>query len=86
MTEPIGTPETHEIFRAVERIRPILAGRPPEMQGAILADLVAMWLAGHQCAGDKYLTRQLREGLLARHCTAVLHLVEIEAKILDDAP
>jgi len=31
---------------ALEQIGAILAGRPPQAQGAILADLVSMWLAG----------------------------------------
>jgi hypothetical protein len=31
---------------AVEQLGTILAGRPPQAQGAILADLVSMWLAG----------------------------------------
>jgi hypothetical protein len=83
MTE---TAITREIARTVERIGPILAGRPPEIQGAILADLLAMWLAGHHCAGDEYLTQQLREGLLAEHCTAVRQLVEINAHILEARP
>ncbi len=31
---------------AVEQVGALLAGRPPQAQGAILADLVSMWLAG----------------------------------------
>ncbi len=31
---------------AVEQIGALLAGRPAQAQGAILADLVSMWLAG----------------------------------------
>ena len=31
---------------AVEEIGAILAGRPPQAQGAILADLLSMWMAG----------------------------------------
>jgi hypothetical protein len=30
---------------AVEQIGAILAGRPPQVQGAILADLLSIWLA-----------------------------------------
>jgi hypothetical protein len=33
---------------AVEQIGAMLAGRPPQAQGAILADLLSMWLAGWQ--------------------------------------
>lgn len=28
------------------RIRPLLAGKEPEIQGAVLADLVSLWVAG----------------------------------------
>jgi hypothetical protein len=31
---------------AIEQIGAMLAGRPPQAQGAILADLVSIWLAG----------------------------------------
>mgnify|MGYP000942238370 CR=1 FL=1 len=27
----------------------ILAGKPPEIQGAVLAELVGIWLSGHKC-------------------------------------
>jgi hypothetical protein len=35
-----------ETFDLVFRINPLLAGREPSVQGAVLADLVARWLAG----------------------------------------
>ena len=31
----------------VARIRPMLAGIGPALQGSVIADLTAMWLAGH---------------------------------------
>ena len=57
------TPEA--VILLVERIRPILEnqvfpllkGHPPEMQGCVLADLLAIWLAGHHVAGDEDATR-----------------------------
>lgn len=36
--------QDHEL--AVEQIGGMLAGRPAQAQGAILADLLSMWLAG----------------------------------------
>jgi hypothetical protein len=39
-----------EIVERAAQIRPLLAGLGPDIQGGILADLVAMWLAGHQPA------------------------------------
>ena len=41
------SPVYREIYELIERIRPILAGHPPEVQGAVLADLNALWLCGH---------------------------------------
>jgi hypothetical protein len=31
----------------VEQIKPLLAGKHPGVQGVVLCDLLAMWLAGH---------------------------------------
>lgn len=31
----------------VEEIKPILAGQPAEIQGAVIADLLSIYLAGH---------------------------------------
>jgi hypothetical protein len=71
-----------EITRAVERIRPILAGQPPEIQGAVLADLLAIWLAGHHVAGDERATQALRAEMLAAHLQGVAELVPVNAKIM----
>jgi hypothetical protein len=82
----IGTFQTREITRVVEQIKPLLAGRPPEMQGAILADLLAIWLAGHHVEGDEDATRKLRAEMLAMHCTEVRQLTMVNAKILGTTP
>lgn len=82
----IGTAETREVAAAVERIKPHLAGRAPEVQGAILADLLAIWLAGHQVAGDSEATRKLRGAMLAMHLMAVEQLVPINARIIGATP
>lgn len=33
-----------------EKIKPILGGRGPEVQGAVLAELVSLWAVGHHPA------------------------------------
>ena len=53
----------------VDRIRPILGGHHPAVQGAVLADLLAIWLAGHQA--------DLREALLDVHIEKVRELVPV---------
>jgi hypothetical protein len=80
------TETAREIARAVERIRRVLAGRPPEMQGAILADCLALWLAGHHVEGDADATRKMREELLADHCAAVRQLTSINAEAMGTTP
>jgi hypothetical protein len=52
-----------------QRIHPLLAGLPPQVQGAALADLLATWLAGHE--------PELREALLDLHIHTVRELVPI---------
>ena len=56
------------------RIHPLLAGHPPELQGAILADLLAMWLAGYP--------PQMREEILAQHIAGMRPLIEVNDKIM----
>ena len=78
----------------VEKIRPVLEAHvfpllkrhPPEMQGAVLADLLAIWLAGHHVAGDEDATRVMRAELLAVHCAQVRELTWINAKKLGTTP
>jgi hypothetical protein len=62
-------PDPARVFELIDRIRPILAGNHPAVQGAVLADLLAMWLAGHPA--------ELREALLALHVDKALQLVPI---------
>jgi hypothetical protein len=60
------------------RIREMLAGKPAAMQGAILADLLAMWLAGHVEDPDN---EGLRELVLAAHIEAVRALIPVNFKL-----
>jgi hypothetical protein len=69
-----------------EHIWPLLAGQPAEMQGAVLADLLAIWLAGHHVAGDEDATRTMRAELLAVHCGMVRELTSINARLIGTTP
>jgi hypothetical protein len=75
-----------EVVAIIAQIRPLLAGHVPEVQGAVLADLLAIWLAGHHVAGDEDATRKMRAELLAMHCTKVRELTSINAKIGGTTP
>jgi hypothetical protein len=48
---------THDSQALANRIKPLLAGHSPFVQGAALAELVSLWLAGHACheaRGDEH--------------------------------
>jgi len=74
-----------EVADLVNEIKPILAGRRAEVQGAALADLLAIWLAGHVIFGDAEKTRKMRATLLAEHCAAVRQLTDLNAHIMGTA-
>jgi hypothetical protein len=63
-----------DVVTIVDRIKPLLAGRDPEVQAAILADLLAMFLAG--CAPA------FRDEVLQMHIEYVRHLTEVNEKIM----
>lgn len=68
-----------ESMRLAKQIYPLLAGRPPEVQGAVLADLLSMWLAGHYRGGEALLER-----LLEHHVAAVKMILPVQIKILEE--
>jgi hypothetical protein len=53
----------------VDKIRPMLAGLSPPLQGIIVAELTAIWIAGHQ--------PEVREGIIRMQDEAVRELVTI---------
>jgi hypothetical protein len=59
------------VTQLVERIRPLLAGKDPEVQGCALNDLVAIWVAGHGVWDDPAETARLREELIDMHAAQV---------------
>ena len=75
--------EADEVVALVHAIEPLLAGRASEVQGAALADLLAMWLAGHVLRGDPKATEAYRETVLELHLAAVRLLIPLnyEARV-----
>lgn len=69
--------DADEVMAMVKAIRPLLAGRAAEVQGACLADLLAMWLAGHVLVGDPAASEAYREKVIALHLDAVRRLIPI---------
>lgn len=55
-------------------MQPFLRGLGNEIQGAVLADLLSLWLAGH-IADTAENTRKLRDDILVQHIAAVCDLI-----------
>jgi hypothetical protein len=68
-------PDPSDVEAIVEQIRPLLAGHDAAIQGAVLADLLAMWLAGH--VGES--AEQAREILLHNNIEMVRKLIPVNA-------
>ena len=73
----------------LDRIKPILAGKPSELQGAVIADLAAIWIAGHRVGPsslgpgeDRAEGDQMREELLEM---LTEHVRELALMYLGDA-
>lgn len=69
----------NELWPELQRI---LAGRPPQQQGAILADLTAIWIAGHVERGNPAGTIRLRNQLVLHQLDYIDQLIPINAKIM----
>jgi hypothetical protein len=66
----------------LDRIKPILANASVEMQGAVLADLTAIWIAGHRIEQSRAEGDRFREELLELHAK---HVRELALMYLGDA-
>jgi len=66
----------------LDSIGPILANASVELQGAVLADLTAIWLAGHRVVGGRAEGDRFREELIELHGRYVR---ELALKYLGDA-
>ena len=76
--------EARTIEETVASIKPLLAGKAPNVQGVILADLTALWMSGHIVApfnDDKQ--RKVWRQLLNMHATKVMELTELYAQRRD---
>ena len=83
-----------EVAPIVDQIKPILAGKDNALKGAVLADLLAIWIAGHRVWPEGGVTPEraaretlrLRSGLLNFHMKQVRHLIPVNNKIIDATP
>jgi len=66
-----------EAGELTHQIRPLLAGKSPEVQGAVLGELTATWIAGFRSEDPKD-QQALRRNMLAMQFQYVWELVEAE--------
>ena len=71
--------EVDEVKTLVDRISPILHGQHRQVQGAVLADLLARWLAGHCVPDDRFKTILVRGRILHQHVKIVRDLTKVNA-------
>jgi hypothetical protein len=63
------------------KIKPLLAGHPARVQSAVLAQLLAMWLAGHVALRQGTTENEkLRDDLLRDHIDLVRRLVPFDMR------
>jgi hypothetical protein len=62
------------VAQMTDRMKSLLVGFPPDVQGAMLADLTAIWLAGH--------APQIRRVIYDQHAAMIWPLVEANEKII----
>lgn len=72
--------DSSEVQKIVKSIAPLLAGHPAGVQGAVLADLLATWLAGHQ--GPDGLIDKAREEILELHIKMVREMLPMSDAII----
>lgn len=68
-----------DVLRIVQRIRPMLASQLPEVVGAVFAELVSTWLAGHWSPdpGDREKMRREQLDLLVE---SILQLIPMQER------
>jgi hypothetical protein len=85
--DTIGEAAGRIAMRVSQQIQPLLSGLPSEVQGAALADLLSLWLAGHFVVGSSEATDALREAVLAEHIACVRDMIpSSEAEIILKMP
>ena len=78
--------DTEHVAQLIRRIRPILAGQPSPVQGAVIADLLATWLVGHIDSSSKTRTEEMRRKLLKVSTAMVRELVSIYDTPIPERP
>jgi hypothetical protein len=85
-TVNLNVDDAQTIQKLFDHVRPQFGGYKPQVVGAALADLTALWLAGHYVADDPEATRGLRGDLLRLHITMIKQMIGPNSKIVGSPP
>ena len=80
MTEPPA--DLDAVLALVEAVKPFFEGKPPEVQGAALAEMLSVWLAGHVNQDNPDKSDRVRKAVLELHLKAVWRLVPINYEMV----
>jgi hypothetical protein len=69
--------QIRDVIDTVEQIRPLLAGKGPAVQSAVLGELTATWLLGHRHVDGELATQELRNRLLEGLLALIRTLVDL---------
>lgn len=82
MVNWIGPPEmAKDAAQMFDEMAEIMRNHHPFVQGAVLADLLALWIAGHFTENEQQ-TIRIRDKILDEHIKAVRKLIPINEKII----
>ena len=76
--------EGEEVLELTERISPLLHGNPPGVQGAVLAELVARFVAGHFHDDGKEASAKVRRSVIADFVKLVRGLVPFHVEAVNE--
>jgi len=71
--------DMREIENVVARIKPLLAGRRPDVQGVILAECLSIWITGHLLPGQPKATAELWGSIWRMHFAKAAELIHLVA-------
>jgi len=78
-------PTPEEALAVTERIKANPRQSHPTLQGAVLAELLSIWIAGH-VADTSANSAKLRREMLKMHVEQVRKLIPVNAKIIHGKP
>lgn len=67
--------ETAQIIMIADQMRPLMSQLPSNIQGGVLASLLASWLAGHELVGDRKGTLAVQKTLMNQHFQLIRDLL-----------